>query len=363
MNTSIDAIPSLDVPGPEESAEKARLIYVDEDTPGIRRRRHGRGFTYFTPAGDRLRDTEILARIRSLAIPPAWKEVWIALYPEGHIQATGRDARGRKQYIYHPRWQQVRNQTKFDRLLLFGTLLPEIRRRIDKDLSSNGISKERALAFVVRLLDRTLLRIGNREYARANRTYGLTTLHNDHVRICGTELQFDFLGKGKKQQMVTIRDRRLAFLAKKFQELPGQALVKYRNGDGEYVVVDSDDVNRYIEMISGERFTAKDFRTWGATVWTAEALVGTPISSTDTMNARNITRAIRNTARRIGNTLAVCRKYYVHPTIVDGFVQGVLVKAWNAAESVEEDGLQGLSLAERAVLNQLRAYSNPQRLE
>jgi DNA topoisomerase I len=347
------------LPGdPLESAKKAGLIYVDDGVSGFTRQRRGRGFIYVDASGTRLTDPHAIARIRSLAIPPAWTQVWICTLPQGHIQATGRDGRGRKQYIYHPRWQQLRNRTKFDRLLLFGRLLPGLRERVDSDLGRRGMPKERALAFVVSLLDITLLRIGNPEYARINRSYGLTTLRDDHIEICGSRMRFSFPGKGQKHQMADVRDRRLINLAKKFQELPGQELVRYADGNGGFVTVGSADVNGYLAEISSENFTAKDFRTWGATVFmVAELLSMGPVDSKKAGTA-NVSRAIRRTARRLGNTQTICRKYYVHPAAIEAYLCGDLLKVREASQKLARKELNGLNEDEKTLMLLLQNKSS-----
>jgi DNA topoisomerase I len=338
-----------------DAAEQARLIYVDEHTPGIARKRRGRGFIYLDDSGNLLKDPQRIKKIQSLVIPPAWTQVWICKTPNGHIQATGRDARGRKQYIYHPRWQQLRNRKKFDRLLLFGRLLPMVRQRVDRDLALHGIPKQRAIAFVVRLLDITLLRVGNPEYARVNRSYGLTTLREDHIDICGSRMRFSFPGKGQKPQTADVQDRRLARLARKFQELPGQELVRYVDTDRKPATVESADVNAYLTEITGENFTAKDFRTWGATVHTTGDLLQIGASGSQKTALKNVSQAIKKTARRLGNTQTVCRRYYVHPAVIDSYLCGELFKWGEAARKLV---LSGLSVQERTVmllLSSLRA--------
>ncbi|RJQ58192.1 MAG: DNA topoisomerase IB [Desulfobacteraceae bacterium] len=345
------------MPDPAETAELARLTYVDEETPGILRRRCGRGFIYIGPSGERISDNRVITRIKSLVIPPAWEEVWIALKANGHIQATGRDARGRKQYLYHPKWQEARNQNKFGRLLSFGRTLPSIREQVDRDLSINTISKQRAAAFVVRLLDITHMRIGNREYARMNRSYGLTTLREDHLEICGSRLRFDFPGKGGKRQILDIYDRRLARLAKKLQDLPGQELVRYRNGSGEYQTLESGDVNAYVEEITGVDFTAKEFRTWGGTVLTAAELYNKGPAESKKSQKKSVTQAIKNTAKRLGNTPTICRKYYVHPAVIEGYACGDLFSVWKQQESEVTQGPHEATLEERVVLVLLENHS------
>jgi DNA topoisomerase-1 len=263
---------------PEATAEEAGLRYVSDAMPGIRRRRAGRGFTYAGTDGRRLTDRRVLARIRALAIPPAWTDVWICPIARGHLQATGRDARGRKQYRYHARWREVRDEAKYGRMVAFGQALPRIRRRVEADLALPGLPRERVLAAVVRLLEKTAVRVGNEEYARENRSFGLTTLRNRHAEVGTSRIRFRFRGKGGKETEVELNDRRLARIVARCQELPGQALFTYLDEDGEPRTVDSADVNEYLREISGEEFTAKDFRTWAGTVLT-------PPSSTRTWRA------------------------------------------------------------------------------
>ncbi|NUQ02129.1 MAG: DNA topoisomerase IB, partial [Armatimonadetes bacterium] len=266
----IDPATALEL-SPPEAAELAQLRYVSDQQPGWRRRRCGRGFSYLNQAGERLGQAQT-ARLRALAIPPAWTEVWICPWPNGHIQAVGRDARGRKQYLYHPRWQQLSDETKFSRILAFGEQLPELRARIEHDLGRRGVSRERILAAVVRLLETTLIRIGNREYARRDQSFGLTTLRDDHLDVRGSTLRFQFRGKSGKEHEVTLADRRLARLVKQCQELPGQELFQYLGDDGAYHALESVDVNAYLREVTGSPFTAKDFRTWGGTVAAASQL-------------------------------------------------------------------------------------------
>lgn len=304
---------------PIESACRARLVYVSDETPGYRRRRCGKGFTYFDPQGRRVADPALKARFKQLAIPPAWENVWISHCHDGHIQATGRDARGRKQYLYHPRWEEIRSLTKFDRMIAFGEVLPQIRKQISRHLKHAALSRETALAFAVRLLDETLFRAGNPEYVQRNRSFGLTTLRDYHVAVSGAQINLHFRGKGGKSLQTDIRDRRIAHLARKYQELPGQELLKYENGSGELKAIDSGDVNAYLREISGQDFTAKDFRTWGGTVCAALALYRLKPAATQKECKRKILKAMRRTAAKLGNTPATCRKYYVHPVVIQNF--------------------------------------------
>ncbi len=292
--------------------------------PGIARRRCGRGFTYLRPNGKRVQDQGERARINALAIPPAYTDVWICPLVQGHLQATGRDAKGRKQYRYHSRWRQIRNQTKFDRMVAFGEALPLIRQQTTDDLGLSGLPKPKVLATVVRLLETTLIRVGNPEYAQANRSFGLTTLHDRHVDISGSEIQFEFRGKSGKHHAISIRDRRLAKIVKRCRDVPGYELFQYLDQDGQRQTIDSGDVNDYLQEITGEEFTAKDFRTWAGTVLATATLQALEEFSSETQAQKNITQMIKTVAQQLGNTTTVCRKYYVHPAVIDLYQQGTL---------------------------------------
>jgi DNA topoisomerase I len=306
---------------PGEAADAAQLRYVSDSRPGIQRLRHGRSFRYAGPDGQAVRDLPTLRRIRSLAIPPAWTQVWICPIAHGHIQAVGRDARGRKQYRYHARWRTVRDEAKFDRILQFGRALPTIRERVGKDLERPGLPREKVLASVVRLLETSLIRVGNAEYARENGSYGLTTLRSRHVTVEGARVRFEFRGKGGKQHIVDVSDRRLAAVVRRCQDLPGHELFQYLDEDGQRQAIDSADVNAYLREIGGEEFTAKDFRTWGGTVLAAFALAG-PGQEGDAR--RRLTAAIGQVAARLGNTPTICRKCYIHPDVVAAHLSGSL---------------------------------------
>ena len=315
------------VSDPIESAEAAGLRYVSDMQPGIRRKKSGKGFTYTGPDGKRIRDSTELARIRSLAIPPAYTDAWICPNPNGHIQATGRDARGRKQYRYHPRWREVRDETKFGRMLVFSEALPKIRERLEGDLSRPGLSREKVLATVVRLLERTCIRVGNDEYAKANRSYGLTTLQDRHVEISGSNLRFEFRGKSGKTHKVSVSDRRLARIVQRCQALPGEDLFQYIDDEEVRQTIGSGDVNDYIREISGQEFTAKDFRTWAGTLLAVAALTELGKWSTQRQAKSNVLRAIDQVAEQLNNTRAVCRKYYVHPAVFDSYLAGTMLEA------------------------------------
>src|SRR5215468_8592741 len=302
------------------AAEEAGLQYVSDDRPGYTRRAKGEHFDYFDTDGKSIRDDQRRLRIKRLAIPPAWTDVWICPSPSGHIQATGRDARGRKQYRYHQRWREVRDENKFDRLAQFAKALPNIRRRIAQDLKLPGLPRRKVLATIVRLLERTFIRIGNEEYARENKSFGLTTLKNRHVTVKGAQVRFRFRGKSGRQHDVDVADRRVAKIIAKCQDLPGQDLFQYLDERGEVQDVTSQDVNDYLRQIAGEDFTAKDFRTWGGTVLTAIALSRQETFQTKKQAKSNIKTAICAVAELLGNTLAVCRKCYVHPVIVEAYL-------------------------------------------
>lgn len=322
VNIIRDAVAAVE--DPLEAARSAGLRYISENVPGYTRRKRGRGFSYYAPDGSLVTDKETRARLASLAIPPAWSDVWISPTPKGHILATGRDERGRKQYIYHPQWNDIRNQRKYDKLLLFGEALPLIRERTDQDLRRRGLGREKVIALLVRLLEATLLRVGNEEYRRANASFGLTTLRDRHVTIEGATLEFTFKGKASKRQLVRLQDRRLARLVERCKDIPGYELFQYLDDDGQRQRVDSGDVNDYLREITGENFTAKDFRTWGGTVIALRALLEMGPASSKTEARRNVTAAVKRVAQELGNTRAVCRAYYIHPAVLSCYVEGTL---------------------------------------
>jgi DNA topoisomerase-1 len=315
------------VSDPIEAAQAAGLRYVSDIQPGIRRKKSGKGFSYVDTNGKPIRDEKELARIRSLAIPPAYTDVWICPSSNGHIQATGRDARGRKQYRYHPRWREVRDETKFGRMLAFSEVLPKIRERIDRDLGRPELPREKVLATVVSLLECTRIRVGNDEYAKANRSYGLTTLQDRHVEISGANLRFEFRGKSGKTHRVDLNDRRLARIVQRCQALPGEDLFQYIDDEGVRQTIGSGDVNDYIREISGEEFTAKDFRTWAGTLLAVAALNEVGGYTTQRQAKSNVLRAIDRVAEQLNNTRAVCRKYYVHPAVFETYLAGTMVEA------------------------------------
>ena len=307
-------------PDPVAAATSAGLHYVTDDRPGITRQMGALGFRYYRPDGRPLKRPTDLKRIRSLAVPPAWKHVWICPDPQGHVQATGRDARGRKQYRYHPEWRAHRDADKFDRLEAFAAVLPEIRARTAADLAKPGLPREKVLATIVQLLERSLIRVGNDEYARSNKSFGLTTLRDQHVRVKGSMLRFEFRGKSGKRHSVGINDRRLARIVKQCRDLPGQELFQYIDEDGHRQNVNSADVNTYLREITAADFTAKDFRTWFGTVLAATALREFRHADSMAGSKRNVVRAIEAVAGVLGNTPAVCRKSYIHPAILDCYM-------------------------------------------
>ena len=311
----------------EQSAKAAGLRYVADGVPGIRRRKSGRTFTYARPEGGRVRDPQTLGRIRALAVPPAWRDVWICPREDGHLQATGRDARGRKQYRYHPRWQEVRDETKFGRMAAFARALPRLRRRVGRDLALPGLPRAKVLATVVRLLETTLIRVGNEEYARENDSFGLTTLRVRQVRVRGARVRFRFRGKSGVRHEIELADPRLARIVRRMQDLPGEELVQYVDDAGETRRVESGDVNAYLKEITGRDFTSKDFRTWAGTLLAAHALGRMGKCASAGQAQRNVAQAIEAVALRLGNTKAVCRKCYVHPAVIDGYLDGRLPEA------------------------------------
>ena len=307
-----------------DCARAAGLRYVSDAAPGILRRRRGKAFHYRHADGDPVRDRRTLGRIRALAIPPAWRDVWICSADDGHLQATGRDARQRKQYRYHRRWREVRDETKYGRLIPFAAALPRIRRRVARDLARPGLPRVKVLATVVRLLETTRARIGNEEYARENESFGLTTLRERQVRVDGSRLRFRFRGKSGVEHAIELDDRRLAGIVRRMRDLPGEELFRYVDDDGETRRIESADVNAYLKEVSGEDFTSKDFRTWAGTVAAARALCQIGTFETQAEAKRNVAQAIEAVAGALGNTKAVCRKCYIHPEILESYLEGEL---------------------------------------
>ena len=337
------------VVAPIESAKAASLRYVTDAKPGIRRRRSGAGFSYTAADGKRLDDADTLARIKRLAIPPAWTDVWISPIANGHIQATGRDARGRKQYRYHPKWHAVRDETKYGRMIHFGNALPKIRERVSADLAQQGLPREKILAVVVRLLETTYIRVGNEEYARTNGSFGLTTLLDNHVDIRGAKVKFRFRGKSGKTHTVELADKRLAAVVKRSRDLPGEDLFQYIGEDGEPHPVTSGDVNAYLREIGGEEFTAKDFRTWAGSLLAACSVQSSGVYQ-DGVNRRSaLARSMKAVSEQLGNTPAVCRKGYIHPNVLQTYEDRSMYERWLECHSGARSR-KGLTREECALL-------------
>ena len=341
---------------PEEArevAKAARLRYVTDTKPGIQRKGSGKGFTYIGVDGQPIKDKAERERIARIGIPPAWTDVWISPYPNGHILATGRDDKGRKQYRYHPEWNAIRNETKFSRMLEFGKALPKIREMTEKHIKEPALTRQKVLAAVVRLLEKTLIRIGNLEYARDNEHYGLTTMTDDHVEVKGERVRFEFIGKSGQEHTIDLHDKRLAKIIKESQEIEGYDLFQYYDDAGEPHPIGSGDVNAYLHEITGEHFTAKDFRTWGGSVLAVSSLCELPECQTETEAKKNTAAAIKAVAKGLGNTPAVCRKYYVHPLVVAAYADKSIhniLKQQKASTSK-----YGLSKEESALMEIIKA--------
>jgi DNA topoisomerase I len=338
-----------------KAAEEAGLHYISDDRPGYTRRANNGDFEYLDTKGERIYDEQRLLRIKRLAIPPAWKDIWICPSPNGHLQATGRDARRRKQYRYHERWRELRDENKFARLADFAKALPQIRKRVQHDIKLRGLPREKVLATVVRLLERTLIRIGNDEYARENKSFGLTTIKDRHVTVRGAHLRFRFRGKSGRQHEVDIRDGQVAKIISKLQDLPGQELFQSIDDDGEVRDVTSQDVNDYLREITSEDFTAKDFRTWAGTLLLALALNVQGEFETKKQAKANIKTAICAVAELLGNTPAICRKCYVHPAVLEAYLANSRISGLN--EAMQRSGGSQLRLAEAAVLRFLKSQN------
>ncbi len=337
-------------PDPRASAIAAGLHYTTDSRPGLKRIRQGGSFRYVTPEGRTIRNADELRRIRALVIPPAWKDVWISADPRGHLQAVGRDARGRKQYRYHPKWRLVRDETKYHRLIGFAQALPAIRARTTRDLRNPKLTREKVLAAVVQLLEKTLIRVGNDEYARENRSFGLTTLRDGHVAVNGGKVRFSFRGKSGVEHDIQLDDRRLARIIKACRDIPGYDLFQYLDEHGERHVVGSADVNAYLKEITGQDYTSKDFRTWAGTVLAAQTLQEFEKCESDSQAKRNIVQAVESVAKRLGNTKAVCRKCYIHPAILDAYMDGSMVKTLADRARRESRKSGDLTHSEAAVL-------------
>jgi DNA topoisomerase-1 len=338
------------LPAPE-SARIAALRYVNDGrTEGIRRAGSKHRVRYVQPNGRTVSDPAELARIKSLAIPPAWSNVWICPDPRGHLQATGRDARGRKQYRYHPRWREVRDEVKYGRLIAFARALPRIRRRTAADIRKNGLTRDKVLAAVVQLLEKTLIRVGNEEYARDNGSVGLTTMRDRHATISGTVVRFEFRGKSRVEHAIDLHDARLAKIVKACRGLPGYELFQYVDGRGQRQTIDSADVNAYLRETTGEDFTAKDFRTWAGTVLAAKALAEMATFKSNAEARRHVVKAIESVAKRLGNTTAVCRKCYIHPAILDAYMGRATIATLKARAARPATSRSALSGEEAAVV-------------
>jgi DNA topoisomerase-1 len=338
-----------------DAAESAGLLYVSDEEPGIRRRKSGKGFSYRNPDGSTVQDAETLKRIKSLAVPPAYTDVWICPDPRGHIQATGRDDRGRKQYRYHAAWRELRDSTKYEHMFEFARILPALRQRVDADMARRGLPREKVVATVVHLLENTLIRVGNSDYAKQNKSYGLTTLRDRHVKIEGAEMRFQFKGKSGKTWKLRVKDRRLAKVVKACQDIPGQHLFQYIDEDGDRQEVTSQDVNSYLKEATGADITAKDFRTWAGTVLAAMALREFETVDGAARTKKNVRAAVERVSARLGNTPTICRKCYIHPEVFNAYFEGDLAR--EIREEVEEElatEIEKLKPEEAALLALLR---------
>ena len=342
------------------AAKKAGLSYVSDQTPGIRRypvnRRGKTAFRYLTPQGKPLKNEQVLARIKSLAIPPAWTDVWICTQEDGHIQATARDARLRKQYRYHKDWRSIRDEAKYGNMLPFASALPLIRKQVSKALAMKGLPREKVVATVVALIEDTSMRIGNDEYARTNHSYGITTLQGKHVHLTGTHLQFDFRGKSGVQHTINLRAPKLCRIVKSMLDLPGQVLFQYLDEDGQAHAVNSTEVNDYIRSAANGDFTAKDFRTWAGTTFAVQALLEIGDAETQVIARKNLAEAVRHVARKLSNTQAVCRKCYIHPQVAISYMEGTLAEEWHACESAAKKGKSTLKKDEAIMVKLLQKW-------
>jgi DNA topoisomerase I len=348
MNNMADLSTSFQMP---PGFKSTGLLYVNDNARGFSRKKTTKGFVFFDLKKKRIKDKKVIDRIRSLVIPPAWEQVWICPNPNGHIQVTARDARGRKQYRYHPEWRKFRDENKYGRLKEFGDALIDIRKKTDEDLSLPGLPKEKVLAVVVKLLERTFIRIGNESYAKENNSFGLTTLRDQHVKINGSSIQFQFRGKSGVKHSVGLNDRRLASIVKKCKEIPGYELFQYVDNDGNFQSISSTDVNGYLQSITGKDFTAKDFRTWFGSVLAADFLSKTPPEERTTFRKKKIVEVISGVAKRLGNTPAICKKCYVHPLVLEAYDDGTMFqlkrKRGKKFRSAEEEFLMQLLISEK----------------
>ncbi|MEO6872869.1 MAG: DNA topoisomerase IB [Chthoniobacterales bacterium] len=343
------------VTDPEEVAEEAGLRYVSDDQPGYTRKKHGKKFTYFDTHGKEIKDETRILRLNRLAIPPAYQDVWICPSPNGHLQATGIDDRGRKQYRYHKRWRAERDENKYEKMIVFGQALPKIRRRVTRDLKKRGLPREKVIATIVELLERTFIRVGNEEYVKENKSFGLTTMRNRHVAVRGETVRFQFKGKSGIEHDIGVDDRRVATIMKKLQDLPGQEVFQYLDEEGERHHITSEDVNDYLHEITGEEFTAKDFRTWAGTVMAAIALQAQDAFENKSQAKKNVKEAIAAVAKVLGNTPAVCRKCYVHPAVLETYLDGSLIEGLKKqTEKTLARSLNELRSGEAAVLSFLQ---------
>jgi len=339
------------------SARLGKLHYVNDDRPGFSRKRQSKSFRYVDADGQPLKDAAHLARIKSLAIPPAWAEVWICPLAEGHLQATGRDAKGRKQYRYHKQWREVRDEVKYGHMIDFGLHLPMIRQKVDEDLERPGLSREKVLAAIIYLLENTMIRVGNEEYARSNKHFGLTTLRNRHVEVNGSDMQFHFRGKSGIERRVRLRDSRLARIIRRVKDLPGQELFQYVDSDGERHSIGSADVNEYLKQITGRDYTAKDFRTWSGTLQTALALKTLERFENEIQAKKNVNTAIEIAAKKLGNTPTICKKCYVHPLIIQRYMDGLMFDLVEVDKGHEVEG-KTLDSVEQYILQLLQNKQN-----
>jgi DNA topoisomerase-1 len=348
-------------PDPVASAKAAGLRYTTDTRPGIRRQRKGRQFTYIDTEGHAIRSGPELTRIKALVIPPAWRDVWICPDPRGHLQATGRDARGRKQYRYHPKWRATRDETKYHRMIGFAQALPIIRRTTREHMRRPGLPREKVLATVVQLLEKTLIRVGNDEYARTNRSYGLTTLRDTHVEFKGERVRFTFRGKSGVDHEIDLNDRRLARIVRQCRDLPGYDLFQYYDENGVRQAVGSEEVNAYLKEVTGEDLTSKDFRTWAGTVLAAQLLREFAAVTSTTQAKKNIVAAVEQVAKKLGNTKAVCRRCYIHPAVLHSYLDGTMLEIIGERARKVSRAVDRLTGMESSVLTLLRRRASPGR--
>lgn len=350
--------PGAEVIDPKQSAKAAGLRYVSDRKPGIHRLPSGKSFRYVGADGKAVRDKETLGRIKSLVIPPAWTDVWICASENGHLQCTGRDARGRKQSRYHPKWREVRDETKYERMSQFAAALPGLRKRVDEDLALPGLPRRKVLATIVSLMEQTHIRVGNEEYAKENKSYGLTTMRNRHVEVAGSTVTFSFQGKSRVHHTISLQDRRLARIIKRCEDLPGYELFQYLDNEGNTHSIDSADVNEYLREITGQHFTAKDFRTWAGTVLACDLLRDFPPFTSASEAKKNVVAAIKDVASKLGNTPSVCRKCYVHPAVLEAYLGGITVQqAKKEIDREISDRKDALLQAEQELLKLLEQRS------